>query len=356
MFAIISFNVVIFLLLLIGSIFVGNLNNFDQKFFKHIISVLLGLGVYVLISLGIIRVNGLVKYSPYIWLFSFFIIVINLFIGTEVNGSKAWIYVGNFSFQPAELSKLSLVLLLAWLINIVENRVLFFLICLGLAGLTALPIFLQPDLGFTILLFFSSLITSYLVGVNGLIILFFLSVSIFVGGLVMKPYQLERLITFLDPYRDPLGSGWQTIQSVNCVINGGLFGNGIGKGMISRLGFLPEKDTDFIFSVICEDMGLLGAIFIMFLFMILLFLMIWVYGFVRKMDEKVMVAFVFSVIFVQSFINIGMNTMSAPVTGLPLPLISYGGTNMVITLFLLGIVNEIMIRNLEFRKIEKWIY
>ncbi|MFN3478073.1 MAG: FtsW/RodA/SpoVE family cell cycle protein, partial [bacterium] len=321
MFAIIFFNFVIFLLLLIGSVFVGNLNNFDQKFFKHVISVLLGLGVYILISVGIIKVNNLVKYSPYIWLFSFFIILINLFIGTEVNGSKAWIYVGNFSFQPAELSKLSLVLLLAWLINIVDNKVLFFLICLGVVGLMALPIFLQPDLGFTILLFFSNLITNYLVGVNGLVILFFLGVSIFVGGLVIKPYQLERLVTFLDPYRDPLGSGWQTIQSVNCVINGGVWGNGIGGGMISRLGFLPEKDTDFIFSVICEDMGLVGAIFIIFLFIILLFLMVWVYRFARKMDEKVMVAFVFGVIFVQSFINIGMNNMSAPVTGLPLPLI-----------------------------------
>ncbi|MCS6954860.1 MAG: FtsW/RodA/SpoVE family cell cycle protein [Candidatus Calescibacterium sp.] len=349
------FNLSIFLLLIIGAVFVGSANNFDTKFYKHLLSVFLGLFTFVLISLRFIKIEKIVDYSIFFWLITVGILILNLFIGTTVNGSKSWIYIGNFSFQPAELTKLSLLFLFLWAMRQLKEKNIFFAFSLILSCVTILPIFLQPDLGFSVLLFLTNLIMNYLVGINGFVVTVILLFTVFIGSIVIKPYQLERLITFMDPYRDPLGSGWQTIQSVNCIINGGLLGQGIGNGMLSKLGFLPEKDTDFIFSLITEEVGLIGATFIIFLFMILILSIIWVYKNSELTQNKVISSYVLGIIFVQTFVNIGMNTMSGPITGLPLPLISYGGTNMVVTLFLLGIINQLNFEIYRSNKIKKWV-
>ncbi|MCX7758018.1 MAG: FtsW/RodA/SpoVE family cell cycle protein [bacterium] len=349
------FNLSIFLLLIIGAVFVGSANNFDTKFYKHLLSVFLGLFTFVLISLRFIKIEKIVDYSIFFWLITVGILILNLFIGTTVNGSKSWIYIGNFSFQPAELTKLSLLFLFLWAMRQLKEKNIFFAFSLILSCVTILPIFLQPDLGFSVLLFLTNLIMNYLVGINGFVVTVILLFTVFIGSIVIKPYQLERLITFMDPYRDPLGSGWQTIQSVNCIINGGLWGQGIGNGMLSKLGFLPEKDTDFIFSLITEEVGLIGATFIIFLFMILILSIIWVYKNSELTQNKVISSYVLGIIFVQTFVNIGMNTMSGPITGLPLPLISYGGTNMVVTLFLLGIINQLNFEIYRSNKIKKWV-
>lgn len=349
------FNLSIFLLLLVSVIFVGVANNFDQKFIKHIFSILVGLVFFILASVGIIKIEKVKNYALFLWIFSIFILVLNLFVGTTVNGSKSWIYIGNFSFQPAELTKLSLVFLFIFLLSLVKEKKFFFVVSLFVVSITILPIFIQPDLGFSVLLFLSNLIMNYGMGVNGFLVLFVLFCAVFAGSLVMKPYQVERLTTFLDPYKDPLGNGWQTIQSVNCIINGGIWGQGIGKGMISKLGFLPEKDTDFIFSLITEEVGLIGTLFIILLFIIIVICILWVFKNSDKQEYKIISLFVAAVVFIQSFINIAMNTMSGPITGLPLPLISYGGTNMVITLFLLGLINQINLDIIKSNNLKKWI-
>jgi len=349
------FNLSIFLLLLVSVIFVGVANNFDQKFIKHIFSILVGLVFFILASIGIVKIDKVKNYALFLWIFSIFILVLNLFVGTTVNGSRSWIYIGNFSFQPAELTKLSLVFLFVFLYNLVKEKNVFFFVSLFVVSITILPIFIQPDLGFSVLLFLSNLIMNYGIGVNGFLVLFVLSGAVFAGSLVMKPYQVERLTTFLDPYKDPLGNGWQTIQSVNCIINGGIWGQGIGKGMISKLGFLPEKDTDFIFSLITEEVGLIGALFIILLFITLIICILLVFKNTDKQEYKIISLFVAAVVFIQSFINVAMNTMSGPITGLPLPLISYGGTNMVITLFLLGLINQINLDIIKSNNLKKWI-
>ncbi|MCS7243245.1 MAG: FtsW/RodA/SpoVE family cell cycle protein [Candidatus Calescibacterium sp.] len=352
---IIFFNLSILLLIIIGAVFVGSANNFDTKFYKHLLSIFVGLIAFVLISLRFIKIEKIVDYSVFFWLISIGILILNLFIGTTVNGSKSWIYIGNFSFQPAELTKLSLLFLFLWTMQKIRENTIFFAFSLIFSSITILPIFLQPDLGFSVLLFLTNLIMNYLIGINGFVVTVILLVTVFIGSIVIKPYQLERLITFMDPYRDPLGSGWQTIQSVNCIINGGLWGQGIGNGMLSKLGFLPEKDTDFIFSLITEEVGLIGATLIIFLFIILILSIIWVYKNSELIQNKIISSYVFGIIFVQTFVNIAMNTMSGPITGLPLPLISYGGTNMVVTLCLLGIINQLNFEIYRSNKIKKWV-
>ncbi|MCS7165284.1 MAG: FtsW/RodA/SpoVE family cell cycle protein [Candidatus Calescibacterium sp.] len=351
----IVFNLSVLLLLATGITFVGIANNFDSKFYKHLAHTLIGLVVFLSVSLGMIKITRLYKYSPWLWLLTVFILVLNLFIGTTVNGSKSWIYIGNFSFQPAELAKISLCFLFVWIISILQDRNIFFIFSIIITGFTILPIFIQPDLGFSVLLFFTTVMMGYMLGTNGILILIVLLSTFLVAIVVIKPYQLERLITFLDPYRDPLGSGWQTIQSVNCIINGGIWGQGLGNSMISKLGFLPEKDTDFIFSLIVEHVGLIGAIIIIALYIAIILSILWTYVNSDNIQNKILSSYIMSIMFIQVFINIGMNTMSAPVTGLPLPLISYGGTNIITTLFLLGIVNQLNIQIARSQKIKKWI-
>lgn len=354
MLGIVLINISVFILLLVSIIFVGSINSFGSKFIKHLISIISGLVLFFLTSRGFINIQRLINYSLLIWLISLLVLILNLFFGTIVNGSRSWIYIGNFSFQPAELMKLSLVLLLAWFVSKIEDKRLFLIFSLIILSISVLPIFLQPDLGFTLLLFLTILIVNYAYGVNGFWVVSVLICAIIVGKFFMKPYQIERLTTFLDPYKDPLGSGWQTIQSVNCIINGGIWGQGLGNGMVSKLGFLPEKDTDFIFSVIVEELGFIGSLFIIFLFISICLNILLIYSRANNSIDKVIVSYIFGIIFVQSFINIAMNTMSGPITGLPLPLISYGGTNMVITLFLLGMINQIY-SNIRYRKnLEKW--
>ncbi|MEN3015023.1 MAG: FtsW/RodA/SpoVE family cell cycle protein [bacterium] len=350
-----SFNLIIILLLITGFIFVGSANNFEYKTFKHLISIVIGLVLFVITSTSMIAIKHLIFNSWILWITSFLVVISTLFIGTTVNGAKSWIYIGNFSFQPSELIKFSLPFVFAYLAYVIKNKLVFFVLSMSIFGISTIPIFLQPDLGFSLLLFFTTLIVNYCYGINGFIILLTMGLFIIAGSFVIKPYQLERLITFLDPYKDPLGNGWQTIQSVNCHINGGLWGQGIGKGIVSKLGFLPEKDTDFIFSLISEEIGLIGSLLIICLFLLLIFHLLIIHYKSVQIEHKIISGYVFGIIFIQSFINIAMNTMSGPITGLPLPLISYGGTNMVVTLFLLGTMNQIYFQIVQKQKIDKWI-
>jgi len=352
------FNFAVIFLLLVSIIFVGTINNFNEKFYKHLFSIIIGVFLFYYLTLTPkFSLKKISDYGFFIWLVSFFVIVLNLFVGTVVNGSRGWIYLGSFSFQPAELTKLGLLFLFLWLLkrSYLSNKLFFFLSSMFFSFITILPILLQPDLGFSILLFFTFLLSNYGVGISLFLLSFVFVSSLVFGSFIIKPYQLERLTTFLDPYKDPLGSGWQIVQSVNCLISGGLWGNGIGKGLIYRLGFLPEKDTDFIFSVIAEDTGLVGSIFLIFIFLLLLLSLIVFYSNAKDIESRLVIIFVFGIFFVQSFINLAMNSMSGPVTGLPLPLVSYGGTNMVVTLFLLGIVNRMAFDILKSEKIERWV-
>jgi rod shape determining protein RodA len=365
-FNVVLYNLVVLFLLVFGTLAIFSANDFFYlKVYKQLIFIVISVFLYYFISFKF-KLEYIEKVWFVFYVFTVFILVLNLFIGQVVNGAKGWIYIGGFSFQPAELSKLALLFsyyfILKYLSYNVDNKegnsltfqVLFFTLT-GFATLFLIIfIIIQPDLGFSALLFFTFLLTNIGLKINPLFSILTLITAIFFAKFFIKPYQLERLLTFLEPYKDPLGAGWQVINSVNAIINGGIFGLGFNKAELSKIGFLPENDTDFIFSFIGEEFGLIGNTIILLAFFILLASMLLTYINLKKREEKLIIIFVSSLIFLQSFENMGMCVMATPITGLPLPLISYGGTNLIITITLLALVNNLNLLVLKQQKLSKW--
>lgn len=266
-------------------------------------------------------------------------------IGVNIQGAQRWINLGFMRFQPSDFTKFALILFAANYMSKKERLVNFFSGVLPLLVIVAASlglIMLQPDLGTAIaiagtigvMLFAAGAKMSYLIGLA--------SLSIPAVWLLIKaaPYRMQRLITFLNPWQDPRGSGWQVIQSLYGVAGGGLLGVGLGNSR-QAMGFLPEPQNDFIFAVICEELGFLGATFILFMFVIL----VW-----RGFDIAMKINDTFgsflamgltSMIAIQVIINIGVVTSSMPTTGITLPLISFGGTALIMTLASIGIILNI---------------
>jgi len=272
-----------------------------------------------------------------------------LAFGATVNGTKGWYAIAGFSFQPVEFMKLALAVALAAYFSR-RARLEFGWRELVESG-TAVPVglvLLQPDLGSAVLL----------VGMWGILVLFagikkrqlavLAAVAAIVGAVawqfLLAPYQKNRILTFADPTADPLGQGYNVAQALIAVGAGGWFGSGLGFGSQSQLKFLPESQTDFIFSVIAEELGFFGVALLLMSFLVVFF-RIW---HVAKRTNDDFTGFLLigigAVLFVQFFINAGMNLGVLPVTGVALPLVSYGGSSLVFTLMMLGIVESVAMR------------
>jgi len=267
-------------------------------------------------------------------------------VGRNVLGASRWIDLGLLSFQPSELIKLALVLFLAkWLADNqakISNLLLGFLPPLCFLGLAALLIMLQPDMGTTItlaatvfaMLFIAGAEFQHLLGVGGIAAIGALVIS------VTSPYRLRRLTAFLDPWQDPQGAGFQVIQSLIAVGSGGLMGLGLGASR-QKYSYLPQQFTDFIFAILCEELGLIGAITVVSLFIIFVARGFRIAAATRDPFRKYLAAGIVSWLTLQALINIMVVLGMIPTTGIPLPLISYGGTATIINLFAIGLVLNI---------------
>lgn len=267
--------------------------------------------------------------------------------GSHIRGSVRWFDLGYFQLQPAELVKPLLVVAFCGFLSFFKERVNHFLILIGLVILAFIPIFLvykQPDLG-TVVVLLAGLICSFFFSRISWkrILIFFLILLIFLPILFFKmaPYQKQRVLTFLDPVSDPLGSGYNVIQSTIAVGSGNLFGRGWGRGTQSHLRFLPEEHTDFVFATFAEENGFLGSMVLIFLYLLLFVSSLKVLLKAKKLFGRLLVAGSMAIIFTQAAINIGMNIGVLPVTGIPLPLVSYGGSNVVTSLVLLGFIASV---------------
>lgn len=298
---------------------------------KHAIH--LGIGLTIFFILAQFSPRTLKQWAPILYGFGVFLLLGVLLLGTSTKGAQRWLDLGGFRFQPSELMKLFSPLMLACYLD--NKRAPLALQPLLISLLIILvPGFLiakQPDLG-----------TSLLVMGTGFGVLFFagvrwkwiLQITLLTVGLLpllwwkLHDYQRARVLTFLNPERDPLGSGYHIIQSKIAIGSGGLFGKGWCAGTQAQLNFLPERTTDFIFSVLGEEFGLLGAGLLFALYFAVLcrgiLIMTKTYGFNRLMAGGIVFGF-----FLCFFINIGMVSGLLPVVGCPLPLISYGGTSLV---------------------------
>lgn len=282
------------------------------------------------------------------WLYGLglILLVAVLLFGHEGKGAQRWLDLGFFRFQPSEIIKLAVPILVAAFLA--ERplppsawRLIFGLI---LIGVPAFLIAKQPDLGTAILIASSGLIVLFLSGIRWRIILTFLGTCAAAAPVLwyfMHDYQRRRVLTFLNPETDPLGAGYHIIQSKIAIGSGGTFGQGWLQGTQSHLEFLPERSTDFIFAVIAEEFGLVGVALLLCLYLLIAGRGLFIAGQAQSSFSRLLAGSISITFLVYVFVNVGMVTGLLPVVGVPLPLVSYGGTSMVTLLAGFGILMSI---------------
>ena len=338
----------IILLIIICSIGVALLYSiagasWDPWAFKQIVRILIGLTVLILMSL--VNISFWYKLANPLYLFSIFLICLTFLVGKEISGATRWIDLHFFSFQPAEITKIFVILALAKYFHSIKlqsydikQRIFFPLLIFTIPFVL---IFKQPDLGTALILFFTGIIVLFLSGLQIKTFIFSSIIGIIslpVFWIFLEDYQKSRIINFLDQQSNTLGANYHITQSKIALGSGGFFGKGFLEGTQSHLNFIPEMETDFIFSVLGEEFGFLGILFLFFLYFILITWTIKI-----SLDSKNYFSKIFGISFIASFfvvifINIGMVTGMIPVVGVPLPLCSYGGSAILSNFIGFGII------------------
>ncbi|HPO81911.1 MAG TPA: rod shape-determining protein RodA [bacterium] len=319
---------------------------------KQFISVLLTIPVVIIFRY--IDYKILVRFAPYIYLVSLLFLGATLVLASPVKGARRWLYIGGFNFQPSELIKLALILVLADLIEAKKgewSELFLFITCLGLTLIPFLITAMQPDLGTAVILMVIFMVTIFVSQIRIRYIIFLIGLGITSIPLAWKyllmDYQKERILTFLNPNRDPLGAGYHIIQSKLAIGSGGLLGYGFLNGPQNRLKFIPEQHTDFIFSLIGEEFGFIGSLLVIILFLFLFTVGLYISS---RSDTKaglLMGVGIISMLCVHVFINIGMTIGLLPVTGIPLPFISYGRSGLMVNMMGIGILSSISKRRVR---------
>ena len=301
-----------------------------------------GLGAMVLLSQ--VRRDVIIRITPFLFLFSLFLLIAVLLFGTGAKGAQRWLDLpGLPRFQPSELMKLALPAMIAWWLT--RHKLPPTLSQLVIAALMiALPVALvakQPDLGTSIIIAVSGFFTIFLAGISWRLLAA-------LGGLcvaalpalwmVMHDYQRTRVMTLLDPQSDPLGAGWNTIQAMTALGSGGLFGKGYSAGTQAQLKFLPESHTDFVVAVLGEEMGFLGISILLVFYALILGRCLVLTTRAEGNFGRLLSGSITLTIFVYIFVNVGMVSGVLPVVGVPLPLISYGGTSIISLLIGFGLI------------------
>ena len=286
--------------------------------------------------------------APVVFGFALALVLTTLFFGLEIRGASRWLKIGSFAFQPSEFLKLALILFLPWVFGWrkFSFRTRFFLSVLALA-LVSFPVILQPDLGTVFVLVCIWLGVAFMAKVPILyfLLLAFLGISALpIGWKVLAPYQRRRIYSFFNPQADPLGSGYNVLQAIIAVGSGQVWGRGFGRGPQSQLRFLPERSSDFIFASLAEEWGLLGVTIVFVLFFTLLLRILLVAKKASCGFGSLVCVGVFMMILAQFVVNVGMNLGIMPITGIPLPLISAGGSSLLVTLLSLGLVESVALR------------
>ncbi len=325
----------------------GGINNFVRQ----LVAVGIGFAVMFVLALYDYRVFNSISTNLYFLMLAFLAIV--AFLGTTVRGTTGWLSFGLFNIQPVEIAKIILIIFLASFLSKKKmqlgtgSRVFVSLI---LIILPTFLVILQPDFGSAMIMigiWLSMLLAS---GINKKSFFFLMILGIIflvVSFLVLEDYQMERLQSFINPYVDSQGSGYNVIQSQVAIGSGGIWGKGLGHGSQSQLNFLPEKHTDFIFAVISEEFGLVGALVVLAALVVLLFRFKEIARKARDNFGYLLGVGFLAMFFLQIFVNIGMNLGIAPVVGVPLPFLSYGGSSILSVFLALGFLESIYSRRTQ---------
>jgi rod shape determining protein RodA len=323
-----------------------NLLNFK----KQVVFIVLGLLSFFILSL--VDYHTWRSFSHYFYLGGVLLLVGVLIFGTTIRGTRGWFYIAGLSLQPVEFVKVILIVFLARYFSSFSVKIspVKHLLISGIGSLIFIALVLkQPDFGSAFVLF---LVWGIMIAVAGFKKKYLFAIGLFLAAAVLagwlfffQDYQKQRILTFLNPSFDPLHQGYNITQAIIAVGSGGLTGRGVGFGSQSQLKFLPEAQNDFIFAVIAEELGFLG------IFLVLAFFSIFFYRLLynlKKVNDDFGAYFIvgcLALIFIEMFINIGMNIGILPVIGISLPFLSYGGSAMFGTLFLAGIAHNVIIRS-----------
>ena len=341
------------LLLIVGAIFIIALFSLYSashcpggsvvKNFSIQQAVWFGLAVLISVLFIMFGYERWLDYSYIIFGLNLFMLFLVLLVGNTHFGAKRWLSLGLFSLQPSEFCKISFILAFTKFVSDNSNRLDSFktvLLSLLICMIPVLLIMKQPDLGTALVFLPVFFVIIFMAGAKIKHLLFILFTGLAVSPFfwnMLKIYQRKRLLVFLNPNIDPLGAGYTIIQSKIAVGSGGLFGKGWLSGTQSQLNFLPERHTDFIFSVIGEEWGFAGSVILLGLFFLLIKQLLFIANTTNDQQGKLLIAGIVALIWFQVFVNIAMTIGLMPVVGLPLPLVSYGGSNLLTIMVLISL-------------------
>ena len=312
-----------------------------------------GVGIVALVFMASIDYRRLVRAAPLFYVLGLGGLVAVFLLGRTVSGARRWLLVGPVSVQPSELFKLCFVLMAVWLLTSRWAQPVGKTVLMMVAPLAIVPAVLivkQPDLG-TALLLFPVLIALLVTAgmrmrlLGGLALVGVAAAPL--AWLVLKDYQRERLLVFLDPVRDPLGSAYNVIQAKIAIGSGQLPGKGVAGATQSRLSFLPERHTDFIFAVFAETWGFVGCLVLLTCYALLLLRGFDIAASTREPVGRLVALGVTALVATQVLVNVGMVTGLIPVVGIPLPFMSYGGSSMVVSMMALGLLLSVRMRQFQ---------
>ncbi|GBE57700.1 Rod shape-determining protein RodA [bacterium BMS3Abin01] len=321
-------------------------------------TVAAALGALLMAVIAFTDYRGLRRYRTHIYVSVLAIVMLVYIVGSAAQGSQRWINLGVFNLQPSEMAKIGMVVVLAAYLAERprgEMEIRTTLTTLGYVSLPAVLVFMEPDFGSALVLVAVTISMLFLYGIRWthfVVLAAAVSGSLFlvlralpaVGVHLLKQYQIDRLLVFLHPDHDPGGAGYNLIQSKIAIGSGTMTGKGLYQGTQAQLNFLPEHHTDFIFSVLGEELGFIGAAILFALFMIVVWRGIRIMLIADNMFGSLIAGGVLSMLLFQFFVNIGMTIGIMPITGITLPFISYGGSSMVSNLLAIGLLESIHVR------------
>ncbi|RRJ83567.1 rod shape-determining protein RodA [Aestuariirhabdus litorea] len=310
-------------------------------------AVYLTVGLVGMIVIANIPPRIFERWSPWVYVLGIGLLVAVLVSGTGAKGAQRWLALPGFRFQPSEIMKLVMPMVVAWYLakRVVPPSFRHLLTALALILLPVLLIAKQPDLGTSLLIAASGVFVLFLAGLQWRIIFGAVLAALpFAWGMwhfLMREYQKQRVLTFLNPESDPWGSGWNIIQSKVAIGSGGIYGKGWFGGTQSQLDFLPESHTDFIIAVLAEEFGLVGVLLLLVLYLAIIARGIVIALNAQTLFGKLLAGSITLTFFVYVFVNIGMVSGLLPVVGVPLPLVSRGGTSVVTLLAGFGVLMSV---------------
>ena len=347
----------VFFLTLIGVLELAGMEQNGQISANQLGMQIASIGLGMLFMFGATLVNyRFFKNNSYAVIFlyglSVLLLTVLLFVGTTAKGTTGWFRVAGFTFAPVEIVKIVLIILLAKYFSgrhIEVYRFFHLAVSFAYVALPGALVLLEPDLGSATILFSLWMVIMLFAGISKKHLILLLIVGLLIAGTgwfyALKDYQKNRIITFVNPYTDPQGAGYNAIQSMISVGDGGFFGDGLGYGSQIQFGFLPEAHTDFMFASVAEEFGFVGVVLVFGLLGIIAWRIMMAASAAENNFARIFCAGFLALIFIQVAINAGMNLGLMPITGITFPFLSYGGSSLISLFIGTGVVQSIFVNS-----------